>query len=90
MTYNAQRMAARNTGNFVQRHSAFGVQSYQSMTTLEPRRSKPLQIDYDEPESTDLVVRSHFLDFIANEGGLPLCSHDDAVLSEMPGSVVDK
>lgn len=50
------------------------------MSTLEPRRSKTLRYAYDEPEGTDLMVRSHFLDFLANEGRLPLRSHDDAVL----------
>ena len=31
---------------------------------------------------TDLVVRRHLLDFVANERSLPLRTHDDAVLSE--------
>ena len=31
---------------------------------------------------TDLVVRRHLLDFVANERSLPLRTHDDAVLSD--------
>ena len=74
-------MASRNTGNLVQRHGTFGVERYQSMPTLRPRRSKRVEGEYYETNPTNLVVRSHFLDFLANERCLPLCSHDDAILS---------